>query len=127
MGLYASQIFPRLMDWVMSGNEFQQLRTLLLQGARGEVLEIGLGTGLNLPHYTGAVSWLHAVDPAPLLPSRVAQRSASVGFPVQVKHVSAENAPLRRSNLRLRCQYLDALHNSRSSKGTPGNPSRPQA
>ena len=93
MRLYATQIFPRLMDWVMSGDEFQQLRKLLLQGARGEVLEIGLGTGLNLPHYTGEVSWLHAVDPAPLLPSRVAQRSASAGFPVQVKHVSAETLP----------------------------------
>jgi len=93
MGLYATQIFPRLMDWVMSGDEFQQLRTLLLEGAHGEVLEIGLGTGLNLPHYPGGVSWLHAVDPAPLLPSRVAQRSASVGFPVQITHVSAETLP----------------------------------
>jgi len=93
MGLYATQIFPRLMDWVMGGDEFQQLRTLLLQGARGEVLEIGLGTGLNLPHYTGEVSRLHAIDPALLLPNRVAQRSKSVAFPVQIKPISAETLP----------------------------------
>lgn len=93
MGLYATQIFPHLMDWVMSGDEFQRLRKLLLQGAHGEVLEIGLGTGLNLPHYPGSVSCLHAVDPAPLLPNRVAQRSRVVAFPVQIKQVSAETLP----------------------------------
>ena len=93
MGLYATQIFPHLMDWVMSGDEFKRLRKLLLQGAHGEVLEIGLGTGLNLPHYPGSVSCLHAVDPAPLLPNRVAQRSRAVAFPVQIKQVSAETLP----------------------------------
>jgi ubiquinone/menaquinone biosynthesis C-methylase UbiE len=93
MGLYATQIFPRLMDWVMSGGEFQQLRRLLLQGTRGEVLEIGLGTGLNLPHYPRGVSCLHAVDPAPLLPDRVTRRSRAVAFPIQIKQVSAEILP----------------------------------
>lgn len=93
MGLYATQIFPRLMDWVMSGDEFQRLRGLLLQEARGEVLEIGLGTGLNLPHYPGKVSSLRAVDPVPLLPDRVTQRSRAVAFPIQIKQVSAETLP----------------------------------
>jgi len=51
MGLYAEQIFPRLMDWVMSGEEFQRLRGDLLKNARGNALEIGFGTGLNLTHY----------------------------------------------------------------------------
>jgi ubiquinone/menaquinone biosynthesis C-methylase UbiE len=93
MGLYATQIFPRLMDWVMGGGEFQQLRKLLLQDAHGEVLEIGLGTGLNLPHYPRELSCLHAVDPAPLLPHRVAQRCTSVAFPVQITQVGAETLP----------------------------------
>lgn len=93
MGLYATHIFPRLMDWVMSGDEFQQLRRLLLQKARGEALEIGFGTGLNLPHYPGGVSCLYAVDPVPLLPDRVTQRSLSIAFPIQVMQVSAETLP----------------------------------
>jgi ubiquinone/menaquinone biosynthesis C-methylase UbiE len=93
MGLYATQIFPRLMDWVMSSGEFQQLRRLLLQGTHGEVLEIGLGTGLNLLHYPREVSCLHAVDPAPLLPDRVTRRSRAVAFPIQIKQVSAEILP----------------------------------
>ena len=51
MKFYSEYIFPRLMDWVMSGEVFQRLRSELLKDARGEVLEIGFGTGLNLPHY----------------------------------------------------------------------------
>ena len=77
MGFYAAQIFPRLMDRVMRGSEFQRLRTELLQAAHGQVLEIGLGTGLNLPCYPTGVSRLRAVDPAPLLPARLAERSAA--------------------------------------------------
>jgi ubiquinone/menaquinone biosynthesis C-methylase UbiE len=93
MGLYSRYIFPRLMDWVMSGDEFQRWRALLLQDAEGEVLEIGLGTGLNLPHYPRAVSRLHAVDPARLLPERVARRSKFASFPIHMTRVSAETLP----------------------------------
>ncbi len=93
MGLYSRYIFPRFMDWVMSGDEFQRLRVLLLQDVQGEVLEIGFGTGLNLPHYPNTVSWVRAVDPAPLLPDRVAQRSACTSFPIQIERVSAEILP----------------------------------
>lgn len=93
VGFYAEQIFPRLMDWIMGGEEFQNERRRLLAQAQGTVLEIGLGTGLNLPHYPKALSWLHAVDPANLLPERVVQRSAEATFPIQIKHVSAETLP----------------------------------
>lgn len=93
MGLYSAHIFPRLMDWVMSGTGFQRLRSEILLPAAGEVLEIGLGTGLNLPHYPAGVARLRAVDPAPLLPVRVAERRAAVAFPVEIIHLSAERLP----------------------------------
>jgi SAM-dependent methyltransferase len=93
MGLYSAYIFPRLMDWVMSGAGFQRLRNEVLQSARGEVLEIGLGTGLNLPHYPVGVSRLRAVDPAPLLPDRVTERIARAPFPVELSRTGAEHLP----------------------------------
>ena len=91
--MYATYIFPRLMDWVLRGERFQTERRLLLTPVHGVVLEIGFGTGLNLPHYPTTVTALHTVDPAPLLPDRVAVRVAQASFPVHIQHVSAERLP----------------------------------
>ncbi len=95
MGLYSLHIFPRLMDWVMSGEEFQRLRMGLLKDAQGAVLEIGFGTGLNLPHYPKTISSLSVIDPAQILPRKVAARAVSVPFPVYPQHVTAEKLPYR--------------------------------
>ena len=93
MGLYSHHIFPRFMDWVMAGEEFRRLRTDLLSGLHGEVLELGIGTGLNLPHYPKTITWLNAVDPANLLPKIVTKRSTSQSFPIRIQHVTAESLP----------------------------------
>lgn len=93
LAMYATYIFPRLMDWVLRGARFQTERRRLLAAAHGMVVEIGFGTGLNLPHYPPTVTALFAVDPAPLLPHRVAQRVASAAFPVHLQHVTAEELP----------------------------------
>lgn len=93
MGLYRHHIFPRLMDWVMAGEEFRRLRMELLAQVQGEVLELGIGTGLNLPHYPKTVTWLHAVDPANLLPKIVTERCSNQFFPIRIQHVTAESLP----------------------------------
>jgi ubiquinone/menaquinone biosynthesis C-methylase UbiE len=93
MGLYASQIFPRLMEWVMAGEAFHRVRMELLAQVHSEVLELGIGTGLNLPDYPKTVTGLHAVDPANLFPKIVTERSTSQSFPVRIQHVTAESLP----------------------------------
>jgi ubiquinone/menaquinone biosynthesis C-methylase UbiE len=93
MGFYCDHIFPRFMEWVMSGEEFRRLRTELLAPIQGEVLELGIGTGLNLSHYPNTITELHAVDPASLLPNIVASRSARVSFPVRFRQQTAESLP----------------------------------
>lgn len=93
MGLYCDHIFPRLMDWVMGGEEFRHLRTELLAPTHGNVLELGIGTGLNLPHYPDTITELHAVDPARLLPHRVATRRAARSFPIHIEQHTAEALP----------------------------------
>ncbi len=93
MGLYCKHVFPRLMEYVMCGNEFRRLRTAVLQSVAGEVLEIGIGTGLNLSHYGPNVSRVRAVDPTPMLPMRMAGRRAAVHFSVEISHQSAERLP----------------------------------
>lgn len=81
------------MDWVMAGEEFRRLRTDLLAHVHSEVLELGIGTGLNLPHYPKTITWLHAVDPANLLPNIVTERGASQSFPIRIQRVTAESLP----------------------------------
>lgn len=65
MGFYARVVFPRLCDWALARPAVARERQTLLAHARGEVLEIGFGTGLNLPHYPPAVRRLVALDPNP--------------------------------------------------------------
>lgn len=93
MGLYSQHIFPRLMDWLMRGEEFQRLRAGLLAHTHGDVLEIGFGTGLNLAHYPPHIAYLSVVDPAILLPRKVRERILTVSFSVQASHVTAETLP----------------------------------
>lgn len=93
MSLYADHIFPRLMDRVMRTPPFQELRQEVLSQVFGKVLEIGFGTGLNLPHYPNTVTWLTAIEPGHLLAKRVAERSANLSMPVEIFRHRAETLP----------------------------------
>ena len=93
MGLYADHIFPRLMDRVMRTPPFQKQRQEVLAQVYGNVLEIGFGTGLNLPHYPNTVTWLTAIEPGHLLAKRVAERSANLAMPVEIFRYRAETLP----------------------------------
>ena len=93
MGFYADHVFPHLMDWTLGTRRFQEQRELALASAHGNVLEIGFGTGLNLPHYPHAVTSLTALDPATLLPKTVARRISRGSLPVELVRLSAETLP----------------------------------
>jgi len=83
MGLYSSYIFPRVLDWSLGTSYFQNLRKETLEPAKGSVLEIGFGTGLNLPHYPPQVTKLTVVEPERMLASRVARRISEANMPVE--------------------------------------------
>src|SRR5574341_746603 len=93
MGFYADHVFPYLMDWTLGPRRFREQRELALAPAHGHVLEIGFGTGLNLPHYPRAVTSLTAIEPAPLLPKTVARRISGRALPVELVRLSAETLP----------------------------------
>ena len=63
VGLYTQFVFPRLCDLFLNRPPVARHRRELLAHASGDVLEIGFGTGLNLPHYPEAVRKLTTVDP----------------------------------------------------------------
>jgi ubiquinone/menaquinone biosynthesis C-methylase UbiE len=89
MGFYAEQIFSRVMDWALRDGDVAHERRRALAAARGNVLEIGFGTGLNLSHYPAAVSDLTVIDSEQMLQSRVAKRIAEARVPVKQFHLDA--------------------------------------
>ena len=83
MGLYGQYVFPRICDWLLNKPMIRQLRRELLVHARGNILEIGFGTGLNLPCYPEHVKKLTTVDPNAGMNRRAQRRIAGSGIEVE--------------------------------------------
>ena len=90
MSLWERHGFARLMDWNMRGPATGRLRAAALAPAAGDVLEVGFGTGLNLPYYGDGVRSLTALDPLDALRERVDARIAAVRIPVQRVSAAAD-------------------------------------
>ena len=92
MGL-SDRIFGFFLDCTMRSKAIARERPPALKDAHGNVLELGFGTGLNLPYFPATVKRLTVVDPEDLMPKRVAQRIAAAHFPVERAKLSAEHLP----------------------------------
>lgn len=93
MGLYSRYVLPKLIDKACSQPPMQALRERYVSRATGRVLEIGIGSGLNLAHYSDSVSAITGLDPAPELTVMARQRAASASAPVDLLQVSGEEIP----------------------------------
>jgi ubiquinone/menaquinone biosynthesis C-methylase UbiE len=83
MSLYAKYVLPRLLDWAMRNPEAARLRAQWIPYARGDVLEVGVGSGLNLPFYSSQVRRIYGLDPSGEL--RRLARSRAPAAPVEVE------------------------------------------
>ena len=92
MGFYGDQVLPRALDMAMRGSEFARVRARVTAGLDGEVLEIGFGSGLNLPHYPPGVRRVIAVDPA-AGGRQLAARRATGRVPVEFRGHDAQALP----------------------------------
>lgn len=94
MGFYGERIVPHLIAFAMRNPELATYRQRVVPAARGRVLEIGIGSGLNLPLYGPGVTEIIGLDPSPKLIAIAAKRSETNGKPVSFLESSAEAVPL---------------------------------
>jgi ubiquinone/menaquinone biosynthesis C-methylase UbiE len=94
MGLYERHCLPALIDVAMRHRDLAAYRARVVPAAAGRVLEIGIGSGLNLPSYGPQVRELIGIDPSPKLLARAGRRAADVAVPVELIEGSAESLPL---------------------------------
>lgn len=94
MDFYARWILPRLLDLAMRNKEATRYRSVLVPQARGRVLEVGAGSGLNLPFYGPGVERLIALDPSEALLTMARGRVRAAPFPVELLARSGEDIPL---------------------------------
>ena len=87
MGLYRALVLPRIINALCGGRFLAPLRRQVCAGLAGEVVEIGFGSGLNVPFYPAAVTGVDAVEPADL------------GWRLAAGRIAAARVPVRRSGL----------------------------
>lgn len=88
------RFFAAIYDRMLADTEdagLRERRRVLLQSARGRVLEIGAGTGLNLPHYGGSVTELVLTEPSPYMAARLRRKLGD--RPARVVEAPAEALP----------------------------------
>ena len=90
-GFYENRIFPWLNDRLADAPMLEEIRAGALAGARGRVVEIGFGSGLNLRHYPRAVRSVVAVEPNLGMHAREAPRILESRIPVDAVVGTAEN------------------------------------
>jgi len=100
MSLYKKQILPNLVHFACSLKSVMRQREKIIPLARGRVLEVGLGTGLNLPFYDASkVNKVLGLDPAPEMIDRAKERARSVNFEVELIGLSGEEIPLETNSV----------------------------
>src|SRR5689334_7059406 len=95
MGFYERYILPPLINMGCGAKPVQYQRRKVVPRAKGVVLELGFGSGLNLPYYdTGQVSRLYALEPSEGMLKRARAKAAEAAFPVEILPETAERLSL---------------------------------
>ena len=99
MSFYQEQVVPLLISLAMRQKNLAAYRRRVVPAAEGRVLEIGVGSGLNLPLYSATVRQVIGLDPSAKL-LRMARRAGSrVARPLELVEGSAEQIPLETASI----------------------------
>lgn len=92
---YDRHLLPHLLDFACGMKPIRRQREMIVPLAHGRVLEVGIGTGLNMPYYDKSrVRYIVGVDPALQMHRLASKRIARAGLDVELVGVTAETIPL---------------------------------
>jgi ubiquinone/menaquinone biosynthesis C-methylase UbiE len=94
MGVYGEHVLPRIVNVACGMKANEPLRQRVCAGLHGRVVEIGFGSGLNVPHYPAAITEVVAVEPAELGWKLAAKRVGASPVPVQRVGLDGQSLPL---------------------------------
>jgi ubiquinone/menaquinone biosynthesis C-methylase UbiE len=93
MGFYAERVVPRIVNVACGTKAVEPLRRRVCEGLEGEVVEIGFGSGHNVPFYPTAVSGVAAVEPSDVGWGLAGERITAAGVPVQRAGLDGQSLP----------------------------------
>ena len=93
MGFYGDHVLPRIVNAACAMKTTNPLRERVCAGLEGEVVEIGFGSGLNIPFYPRSVRRVAAVEPADLAWKLAAKRLRASSIPVERSGLDGQSLP----------------------------------
>ncbi len=94
MGIYADHVLPRMINIACGMKASNPLRSRVCERLHGQIVEIGFGSGLNVPFYPAAVTGVAAIEPADLGWKLAAERLAATSVPVARCGLDGQSLPL---------------------------------
>lgn len=93
MGVYEKYLLPKFINAAMQNPEMERLRGTIVPEAKGNVVEVGIGSGLNLPFYSSEVQSVAGIDPSAKLKDLAEERIADAPMAIEIINESAEDMP----------------------------------
>lgn len=93
MGVYGRQVVPRVNNMICGAKGLHEFRRRACAGLTGEVVEVGFGSGLNVPFYPAAVTAVSAVEPSDVAWGLAAARIAAANVPIGRAGINGESLP----------------------------------
>lgn len=98
MGIYEKYMLPKIINVVMQNPDMAALRRRVVPEAEGDVIEVGFGSGHNLPFYSDAVRSVTGIDPSVELKDLAVERISEARVPIEIVNQSAEEMPFENAH-----------------------------